>query len=129
MLGAFFRLLSSAYHFFLSLFLFLIGVIGHIGGKADLSLPMLPWSGVNLLAWITGLGLIGLVISALAARGKFPWLFLLWCVFVLTMIVRGFFLGSYYYTGGSGEFTNVLLLFAGAVMALVVSALTVRRKA
>jgi hypothetical protein len=129
MLGALLRLYSYAYEFILALFLFLISVVVLIGGKHQLSLTMLPWEGASLTYWLFGLSLTGMVITALAVLGKLRQLFPVWCLFVVVMMARGFFLSPYYYSGGSGQFNSALALFIGALVALGASVTLLKRGA
>jgi hypothetical protein len=109
------------YEFVLSAFLFLVSVVVLIGGKNDLQLPMLPWEGAALTYWVLGLSLAGLAITALAAAGLFRFAFPLWCLFVVIMMARGFFLSPFYYTGGADQFRGAMCLFVGAVGAFLSS--------
>ena len=127
-LGAVLRLYSYLYHFLLSLFLFLVSVVVIIGGRNDLHLPMLPWEGASLTYWVFGLSLIGLIVTVLAVTGLFRYLFPLWCLFVVIMMTRGFFLSSFYYTGGADEFGWVLALYIGGLLAFVISLMLFRRR-
>ncbi len=128
MLGALLRLYSYLYEFVLALFLFLISLVALIGGKHQLSMPMLPWEGASLTYWLFGLSLAGTVITVLAAMGRLRPLFCLWCLFVVVMMARGFFLSSYYYSGGADQFFGAVALFIGAVIALLSSLTLLRRE-
>lgn len=119
-LGAILRLYSYLYHFVLSLFLLLISVVVLLGGKHDLRLPMLPWTGASLTYWVFWLSLTGLLLTILAALGKLRFLFPLWCLFVVVMMVRGFFLSPMYYAG-SDQFYGAVWLTVGAVGAFLSS--------
>lgn len=121
MMGALLRLYSYVYEFFLSLILFLISVVVLIGGKHQLSMPMLPWEGASLTYWLFGLSLTGLVITVLAVLGRLRLLFPIWCLVVVCFMAKGFFLSSFYYSGGADQFRGAVLLFIGAVGALLSS--------
>lgn len=127
MLARLLRLFSYAYEFLLALFLFLISVVVLIGGKHQLSLPMLPWEGANLTYWLFGLSLTGMVVTALAVLGKLKFLFPAWCLVVLVLMARGFFLSPYYYSDGAGQFRSVVLLFLGALVAFLGGLTLLRR--
>ena len=127
-LGAVLRLYSYLYEFLLSAFLFLVSVVVMIGGKNDLRLPMLPWEGASLTYWVFGLSLVGITVTVLAATGLFRYLFPFWCAFVVIMMARGFFLGSFYYTGGADEFRRAVWLFIGAVIAFLSSLMLFRSR-
>jgi hypothetical protein len=127
MLGALLRLYSYFYEFVLALFLFLISLVTLIGGKHQLSMPMLPWEGASLTYWLFGLSLAGMMITVLAVMGRLRPLFCLWCLFVVAMMARGFFLSSFYYSGGADQFYGVVALFIGAVVALLSSLTLLKR--
>ncbi len=127
-LGLVLRLYSYVYEFCLALFLFLISVVVLIGGKHDLHLPMLPWEGAALTYWVFGLSLLGLVVTVLAMTGIFRLAFPLWCLFVLIMMVRGFFLSPMYYTGGSSQFSGAVWLTIGALGAFLASLMLFKRR-
>lgn len=126
-LGALLRLYSYLYEFLLSLFLFLVSTLVLTGGKNDLHLPMLPWEGASLTHWVFALSLLGLIVTILAVLGKLRVLFPIWCLFVVIMMVRGYFISSgFYYTGGSSQFWNVVALFVGSILAFLGSLLVFR---
>jgi hypothetical protein len=120
-LGAVLRLYSYLYHFALSLFLFLIAAVALMDGKNNLALPMLPWEGASLTRWLFGLGLIGLIVTFLALTGIFRYAFPFWCLFVVIMMARGFFMSSFYYSGGADQFRGAVWLFVGALGAFLSS--------
>lgn len=124
--GLFLRAVSYLYHFLLALFLFLIAVITLLGPQHNLEMGMLPWKGAALTYWLFWLGLTGLVATALAALGIFRYLFPPWTLFVLIMMVRGYFLSSYTY-GGSDHFRTVVWLVVGAIVTFLVSLTLLRR--
>lgn len=126
-LGALLRLYSYVYEFVLALFLFLVSLVVLIGGKNDLHLPMLPWEGAPLTYWVFGLSLLGLVITILAVAGKLRVLFPLWCLFVLIMMVRGFFLSHFYYSGPD-QFRGAVWLTIGAFGAFMSSLMLLKRQ-
>ena len=119
-LGAVLRLYSYLYHFVLSLFLFLVSVVVLIGGKHDLRLPMLPWTGSALTYWVFWLSVAGLLLTLLAAIGILRFPFPIWCLFVVIMMLRGFFLSPIYYEG-SAQFQGALWLTIGAIGAFLSS--------
>ncbi len=120
-LGAVLRLYSYLYHLALSFFLFAISVVTLIGGKNNLQLPMLPWEGASLTHWLFGLGLIGLLVTLLALTGIFRYAFPFWCLFVVMVMARGFFMSSFYYSGGADQFRGAVWLFVGALGAFLSS--------
>ncbi len=126
-LGAVLRLYSYLYHVVLSLFLFLVSTVVLIGGRHNLQLPMLPWEGASLTHWVMALSVIGLILTLLAVTGLFRYAFPFWCLFVVIMMIRGFFLSPFYYTGGSDQFRGAVWLLIGAIGALLSSLMLFKR--
>jgi hypothetical protein len=110
-----------AYLFHLALSLFLAGV-GLIAATSqnNLTLGMLPWQGAPLTRAILILGVVGIVCVALAVTGIARWIFPLWTLVVLGMLVRGFFVSSYSFSG-AGEFRTAAWLTIGALVAFLAS--------
>ena len=53
----------------------------------------------------------------------------MWCLFVVIMMGRGYFISSgFYYTGGASQFWTVVWLFFGALLALAGSLTLLRAK-
>lgn len=127
-LGAVLRLYSYVYHLVLSLFLFLIATVVLIGGKHNMNMPMLPWEGASLTYWLLGLSILGIAVTVLAMLGRFRYLFPIWALFVVIMMTRGFFLSSFYYSGGADQFRGAVWLFVGAVGAFLSSLMLLKPK-
>lgn len=119
-IGVLFRLYSYLYHLILCLFLVGIALVTIAGGQHNLKLGMLPWTGAELTHWVLTLGLAGLIATLLAMTGVFTLLFPVWCMVVVILMIRGFFLSSYAYSGPD-EFRSVLWLVIGAIVALFAS--------
>jgi hypothetical protein len=110
-----------AYGFHLALALFLVGVgIVALTSKDSLTLGMLPWKGAVLTRAILILGAVGIICVGLAVTGVARWVFPLWALFALVMMLRGFFLSTYAFSG-TGEFKIAVLLTVGALVAFVAS--------
>ena len=115
--GALFRIYSYLYHLILALFLMGIAGVARFS-HSKLNLGMLPWTGHTLLHWLFGAGLLGLLSILLAWMGKLRFLFLLYSLAVFGMMVRGYFLSSYAFTG-KDEFRLAIYLTAGALVAII----------
>ena len=116
-----------AYFFELALSLFLIGlglVVQAIG--VDVHLGMFSWHGAGLAWTLMIAGIIGLA-SVLLAGSTLRWIFPLWSLFVLIMIIRGFFLSSYSFSGAN-QFQFAVSLAAGALIAFLGSLGVFRRR-
>jgi len=114
-LGLLLRLFSYLFELVLSLFLTGIAVAA---GSTSLQLGMLPWTGMSLNHSVLGLGILGILVTLLAVIGRLRFLFPLWCLAVLLLMVRGFFLSGYSFSGPE-EWRASLWLTAGAFLAFV----------
>ena len=119
--GLILRIYSYIYHFILGLFLAALGALALASGMHNLNLGMLPWKGQELTYWTLGLGLAAIVCVILAVTGWFRWLFPLWCLFVVIMMIKGFFLTPTYVFAGSGSFKGAIWLTIGAIGAFLSS--------
>ena len=90
---------------------------------------MLPWEGEKLTQVLLALGVIGLVCIFGAITGLFRWLFPIWTLVICILMVRGFFLGSYSYSGAD-QFKGAVWLTIGALGAFLssLSLFTLRRR-
>src|SRR5258708_35689851 len=114
------RVYSYLYHFALSLVLFGMSGIALASGASTFTLAMLPWKGTERIRWVFYGSLIGLLSVILAVTGIFRYLFPLWALAVLVMMVRGFLIQGYVFSG-KDEFYAVLALIAGALGAFLAS--------
>ena len=117
LLGLILRVYSYVFEFFFSVLLLLLGILDASTGNT-IELGMLPWKGVELTHWLTGLGVVGVICTVLAVGGWFRYLFPLWALFVFVMLFRGYFLTSYAFSGPAGFREAALLTFA-ALLAFI----------
>ena len=126
MIGFLLRSYSYLYHLVLALFLLglsLVVILSHShteGGShatLELKLGMLPWKGGALTHWLLGAGLLGLLSIVLAWTGKFRFLFVLYALAVFGMMLRGYFVSDYTFSG-KDEFRTAIWLTAGALLAI-----------
>ena len=127
-LGMLLRAYSYVYESALALFLLALSAVAMLSESHNLNLGMLPWKGATLNYWLLGVGLAGLVSVLLAWRGKLRFLFLLYALAVFGMMMRGYFLGSYAFSG-KDEFHLALELTAGALAAIFGAWSQFRKKA
>jgi len=120
MIGKILRAYAYLFEFLLALFLFLLSVVTIASGLNNLNLGMLPWTGASLTWWVFVLSILGMLIVILAIAGSHRYLFPLWALLVLILMVRGYFLGSYYYPQGEG-FSRAIWLTIGALIAFFAS--------
>jgi hypothetical protein len=111
MLRGIVKIFSYLFHLLLALALTGISFVALSSGL-ELQLDMLPWKPSRLAVWLLVASLAGLVSIALAVIGKLRILFVLWSLVVLVAMVRGFFLGSYNFTGPIGLPTALWLTLA-----------------
>ena len=125
--GLILRVYSYIYHFILGLFLTALGALALSSGTHNLNLGMLPWKGEALTWWTVWLGITAIVTVILAVTGWFRWLFPLWCLFVVIMMIKGFFLTPTYVFAGAGHFKGAVWLTIGAIGAFLSSLMLYKR--
>jgi hypothetical protein len=101
----------------MSLFLIGVGIVAWVSDSNILAFGMR----IILIAGIVGLA------AVLLAGSRLRWIFPLWCLFVLVMLIRGFFLSSYSF-GGPAGFQLALGLTIGALIAFLGSLGMLRRR-
>jgi hypothetical protein len=110
------RVYSYIYHLILGLLMLGVSVVVLSGGSNNLRLGMLPWTGQSLTRALLWGGILALLCVLLAITGWFRFLFPIWALAILIMMVRGYLLGSYAFSGRS-EFNWVLVLIGGSLLA------------
>ena len=120
------RVYSYLYHLVLCLFLLGIAIVAK-SSTTILQMPMLPWSGSELLSWLLWGSLAGIVSIFLAITGVFRFLFPIWTLVVLVLMVQGFLVKPYTFEG-KPDFYQVLWLIAGAALAFLGSLTLLRPK-
>jgi hypothetical protein len=120
------RLYSYVYHFVLSLLLLGISGIAIASNVHTLNLAMLPWKGDELIHYVFYGSIAGLISIILAVTGIFRYLFPIWTLIIFVLMVRGFLISPYTFTG-KDQFYSILALIAGAFLAFLGS-LTVFKK-
>lgn len=120
------RLYAYLYHLLLALFLLGLATVA-VSSSKNLRLEMLPWTETELTRWLIGLGLLALVSIVLAVTGFFRFLFPVWAFVALTLMVRGFLIKPYTFSG-EDSFYQTLWLIGGALLAFLASLTLLRRK-
>jgi hypothetical protein len=116
-IAALLRIYSYLYHTALALLLLGISLVAIANRSHSLQLGMLPWKGRELTCWLLGVALTGLLSILLALMGKLRFLFLLYATAIFVMMLRGYFLGGYAFSG-KDEFRFAVLLTTGALLAI-----------
>lgn len=124
MFGLVMRIYSVAFHVLLGLVMLAIGFVAWASGQHTLHIGVLPWTGATLTYCLLGFGVAAIVLALLAFKRVLPILFTLWCLAVVVMLVRGYFLSSYYL--GSSGFSTAVWLTLASLAALAGSALQLR---
>ena len=119
------RLYSYLFHLILALFLLGVAIVASDPGQ-NLQLGMLPWKGEELHTWLLYGSIAGVIVVLLAITRLFPYLFPVWALVVLVLMIRGYFLQPYTFSGRP-EFNLSLWLTGGALLAFLAS-LTIFRK-
>jgi hypothetical protein len=121
LIGAILLIFSYLYHFLLGLILTAIGSLALASGQNNLNLTMLPWKGEQLTYWVLALGIGAIVFVLLAVTNLLRWLFPIWCLIVVWLMFRGFFVAGTYTFSGPANFRTVVWLFIGAIVAFLAS--------
>ena len=121
------RIAAYLYHALLSLWLLGVGIMAWSSGENNLTLGMLPWKDATLTHAILILGVVGFLCVLLAVFGTLRWLFVLWTLFALVMMFRGFFMSSYSFPDDA-QFKFAVWLTAGAFVAFLASLSLLGRK-
>ena len=122
------RIFSYIYHLVLGVFLFGVGSIALFGSNLTLRMDMLPWEDPNLTYAIFFGSLLGLASCLLALKGKTRILFRIWTVVVFAILAYGYFFTKYGFKD-MDHFRNALLLTLGALLAVIGSWTSVRKRA
>lgn len=112
------RIYSLIFHLLLSLLMIGLSVVGYFSTGAGLNLGMLPWTGNELLGSLLALGLGGLLFVVLAFNGAQRFLYMVWTLVMAYLLVNGYFLTNYRFSG-EGEFRFAIYLAVAAVIAFV----------
>ena len=128
MIGALVRIYSYLYYLALALLLLGISLVALLSHSHTLNLGMLPWKGTALTYWLLGLGVAGLLAIVLSWIGRLRFMLLLYALAVFVMMLRGYFLSGYSFSG-KDEFRMALWMTAGAMLAICGAWSQFRRKA
>jgi hypothetical protein len=120
------RVFSYLYHLGLCFALIVLSLISHFSGL-PIKLEQLPDWARNGSQWLLLAALVGALTVFLAIRGKLRLLFFLWAVYVLVMVVRGYFFSTYAFSFGEG-FSAALYLAGGAILACVGALAALRQR-
>ncbi|MFZ0594744.1 MAG: hypothetical protein WAM39_30075 [Bryobacteraceae bacterium] len=121
--GLLLRFYSYLFHLAVSFFFLGLGIVSAVS-STPLHLDAIGLPPEKALLGVFALGLVGLFSTVLAFTGTFRWLFPLWAAFVVWLMVKGFFLSSFTFSGAAGFRAAVLLTlcaiaaFFGALWAL-----------
>ena len=116
MIGMLLRIYSYLFELLLAVFLLGLSLVSILSGS-DLHLEMLPWKRTQLTYWLLSVALIGLLSILLAWLGRLRFLFLVYSLVIFGLLVRGYFLGGYSFSG-KDEFHLALELTFGALLAI-----------
>ena len=114
------RVYSYLYHLVLCLFLLGLSIVA-MSSTTILKMPMLPWSGSELLSWLLCGSILGLVSIALAVTGIFRFLFPLWALAVLVLMVAGLPAQAVHVRRARPTSIITLWLIGGALVAFLAS--------
>ena len=109
------RIFSYLFEGALALLVLAISLVS-LRSVTELNLGFLPWTGRPLSYWLLGLALVGLITVVMAMRGTMRALFFLWSLGIFLLLLKGFFLSLYRFTGGAVSFKAAVLLTAGMLV-------------
>jgi hypothetical protein len=112
------RIFSYLFEGALALFALAISLMS-LRSAAGLNLGFLPWTGKPLSYWLLGLAVAGLLTVVLAMRGTMRALFFLWSLGIFGLLLKGFFLSPYRFTGGALSFKAAALLTVGLLLGTI----------
>ncbi|MEZ5354316.1 MAG: hypothetical protein R2762_16890 [Bryobacteraceae bacterium] len=113
------RLFSYLFNTGLALALTLLGLVALLAGAPGFELSAVPWwTGTALAKALLAAGLIGILATWLAIRGKARALLPLWNLCTLGVMIYGYFWGSYKFDG-MDEFRSTLWTAGGNALALL----------
>jgi uncharacterized membrane protein YkvI len=111
--GLLLRFYSYLFHLAVSFFLLGLGIVS-AASSTPLHLDAFGLPAEKALLGVFVLGIVGLFSTVLAFTGTFRLLFPLWAAAVVWLMVKGFFLSSYAFSGLAG-FRSAILLTLGAI--------------
>ena len=79
----------------------------------------LPWSTPHLTYWMIGLAVLGLFLVVLAMMERLRFLLFLLSIYVVYLLVTGFFLNPGYVFTGPADARNTAILVLGAILAMM----------
>lgn len=112
------RIYSLLFHLLLSLLMLGLSIVGYMSASSGLKLGMLPWEGNQLVGWLAGLGLVGLLLVILAFKGVARFVYMVWTLVVAYLLVNGYFLTNYRFAG-EGEFRFAIYFALAALLAFI----------
>ncbi len=119
--------LSYVFHGLLCLILFAMSGLAMAAGAQTLQLGMLPWTGSTLLYVVFFGAMLGLVTVLLAIKGRLRPLFFVWSLGVTLLLLKGYIFSGYHFS--PGEFSTVMYVIVGSVIALLGAWVQMGRKA
>jgi hypothetical protein len=106
------------FHLLLALFVAGLSLVALLSGFTDLHVGMLPFPAQSLPVWLLVFSLIGLISTLLAFRGKLRAVFLVYALVVFALLVYGYFLSHYIFSGPQ-EATRAAWITFGALVSFV----------
>jgi uncharacterized membrane protein HdeD (DUF308 family) len=110
------RFWSYLFAFAVGLSAFAVGFVLLISGSANFRLDMLPWFKEGAALWaLLVLGLLGIVSSVLAIKGRAKPLLAVFCTLALVLMAYGYFLNPIYRFDGSADAWGTFAATLGAL--------------
>ncbi|MBE7542052.1 MAG: hypothetical protein M9913_24345 [Bryobacteraceae bacterium] len=122
------RFWSYLFAFAVGLFAFAVGFVLLISGSSNFRLDMLPWFKEGAAIWaLLLLGLLGIISSILALKGRAKPLLAVFCTLALVLMAYGYFLSPIYRFDGSSEAWSTFAATLGALGATFGALMALRK--
>lgn len=127
-LHALFRAYAYVYYFVLAAFLAGIALVAYLTGVHNINTGgMTTVTGETLSRMLLAIGVVGIATVLLALLGIVRWLFPLFAIAAVVTMFRWLFLSPYSF-GSAESFRLAILLFLGAIVAMLCSFLEFKNR-
>lgn len=117
LLRAALRIYSYLFQVLFALFLLSITVVWLLSGRSSFRLYILPWEGGKLACGLVLLAVAGMLVTWFAIKGALQRVFFIWNLFVLVLVLRGYFFSNYTFKPGTGSVTTAIWITLAAAIA------------
>jgi hypothetical protein len=115
--GFLLRVFSYLFHLAVSFFFLGLGIVS-AASSTPLHLDAIGLPPEKALLGVLAIGIVGLFSTLMALFGIFKYLYPLWAIFVVWLLIKGFFLSAATF-GGPESFRFAILITLGGLVALI----------